>query len=95
MSTLQAGVSETIIVLAPVLPGGYAVGHVWTPVANSRNFYWNDTAVLGSPTNGLPQPDVGLADLAAVTVDGVFARARADCAALLSGSSLTTPADVR
>ncbi|GAQ84487.1 hypothetical protein KFL_001910060 [Klebsormidium nitens] len=93
--TLPAGSSQSIDVLAPVLAGKYAVGHNWTAILDPRGYYWNDTAVLGSPSDGLLQIDVGLADLAGVTVGDIFARARADCAALLSGSSLIAAADVR
>jgi hypothetical protein len=93
----QAGDSQVLDFIAPVLAGQRAVGHVWTSVPDKNypsGIRWNDTAVLNPTSGGLLQPDVGLADLAGVSVDDIFAQAAKDCAALLSGASLLAP-DVR
>ncbi len=70
--TIPAGRTETIGLVAPVLPGRRAVRHAWT--ARSHNYI--DASVPQSDADGIDVPDAGLEYYRGLSADELFVQAR-------------------
>jgi hypothetical protein len=72
-TTLETGVTQTLGLVCPVLPGRRAVGHQWDGVSEWAQF---DLSKLNPPTGGILQPDAGLEYYRKLNVTELFNEAR-------------------